>query len=555
MQAENDRVSLKIIETTDMHGNFFPYNFITRTPWGGSVARVTAFVDSVRNTSGEENTVLLDAGDILQGQPTVYYYNFIDTDSKHIASRIYDFLKYDAATIGNHDVETGHKVYDRWIAETSVPVLGANIIETSTGKPYLQPYKIINKNGVRIAVLGLITPAIPAWLPENLWSGLQFEDMEECAGKWIKIIKEQEKPDLIIGLFHSGNDYSRQTGNYHENASLQIAKTVPGFDIVFSGHDHRIFNKVVSNSDGDSVVVLKPANNANAVAMVEVTLSRDENGVRQKESVNGKIYPIDNISPSTRYMEEFSESYNTIDDFVSRQIGTATGDFCSKDAFFGPSSFIDLIHSLQLDITGADISFAAPLSQDAVIKSGPVRVSDMFNLYKYENLLYTMRMSGQEIKDYLEESYSIWIDDPKSGHLLLFSTDNHSFKNPSYNFDSAAGIIYTVDITKPKGERVKIISLSDGKPFDFDKDYSVAVNSYRGNGGGDLMTTGAQIPHSELPSRIISSTNQDLRFYMLKEIQKKGVLTPRTLNNWKFIPEDIAKPLIEKDKAILFKDK
>ena len=555
MQAENDRVSLKIIETTDMHGNFFPYNFITRTPWGGSVARVTAFVDSVRNTSGEENTVLLDAGDILQGQPTVYYYNFIDTDSKHIASRIYDFLKYDAATIGNHDVETGHKVYDRWIAETSVPVLGANIIETSTGKPYLQPYKIINKNGVRIAVLGLITPAIPAWLPENLWSGLQFEDMEECAGKWIKIIKEQEKPDLIIGLFHSGNDYSRQTGNYHENASLQIAKTVPGFDIVFSGHDHRIFNKVVANSDGDSVVVLNPANNANAVAMVEVTLSRDNNGVRQKESVNGKIYPIDNISPSTRYMEEFSESYNTIDDFVSRQIGTATGDFCSKDAFFGPSSFIDLIHSLQLDITGADISFAAPLSQDAVIKSGPVRVSDMFNLYKYENLLYTMRMSGQEIKDYLEESYSIWIDDPKSGHLLLFSTDNHSFKNPSYNFDSAAGIIYTVDITKPKGERVKIISLSDGKPFDFDKDYSVAVNSYRGNGGGDLMTTGAQIPHSELPSRIISSTDQDLRFYMLKEIQKKGVLTPRTLNNWKFIPEDIAKPLIEKDKAILFKDK
>ncbi|MDE6650781.1 MAG: bifunctional metallophosphatase/5'-nucleotidase, partial [Paramuribaculum sp.] len=552
---ENDKVSLKIIETTDVHGNFFPYNFITRTPWGGSVARVTAFVDSVRNTSGEENTVLLDAGDILQGQPTVYYYNFIDTDSKHIASRIYDFLKYDAATIGNHDVETGHKVYDRWIAETSVPVLGANIIKTSTGKPYLQPYKIINKNGVRIAVLGLITPAIPAWLPENLWSGLQFEDMEECAGKWIKIIKEQEKPDLIIGLFHSGNDYSRQTGNYHENASLQIAKTVPGFDIVFSGHDHRIFNKVVANSDGDSVVVLNPANNANAVAMVEVTLSRDKNGVRQKESVNGKIYPIDNISPSTRYMEEFSESYNTIDDFVSRQIGTATGDFCSKDAFFGPSSFIDLIHSLQLDITGADISFAAPLSQDAVIQSGPVRVSDMFNLYKYENLLYTMRMSGQEIKDYLEESYSIWIDDPESGHLLLFSTDNHSFKNPSYNFDSAAGIIYTVDITKPKGERVKIISLSDGKPFDFDKDYSVAVNSYRGNGGGDLMTKGAKIPHCELPSRIISSTDQDLRYYMLNEIRKKGVLAPDTINNWKFIPEDIAKPLIEKDKAILFKNK
>lgn len=557
MQADNNKVSLKIIETTDMHGNFFPYNFITRSPWGGSVARVTSFVDSVRNSAGEENVVLLDAGDILQGQPTVYYYNFIDTDTKHIASRIYDFLKYDAATIGNHDVETGHNVYDRWIADTSVPVLGANVIDTSTGKPYLQPYKIINKNGVRIAVLGLITPAIPAWLPENLWSGLQFEDMEQCAGKWIKIIKEQEKPDLIVGLFHSGNDYSRQTGDYHENASLQIAKTIPGFDIVFSGHDHRIFNKVVSNAEGDSVVVLNPANNANAIAMVNVEFSRDDKGDWKKETISGNIYPIENINPSSRYMTEFIDSYKTINEFVSRQIGTATGDFCSIDAFFGSSPFIDLIHRLQLDITGADISFAAPLSQDAVIKSGPVRVSDMFNLYKYENLLYTMRMSGQEIKDYLEESYSIWIDTPESEHLLLFSADNpnyHHFKNPSYNFDSAAGILYTVDITKPKGERVIIKSLADGKPFDLGKEYSVAVNSYRGNGGGDLMTKGAKIPHSELASRIISSTDQDLRYYMLNEIQKKGELKPDTLDNWKFIPEDIAKPLIEKDKAILSKN-
>ncbi|MDE6264675.1 MAG: 5'-nucleotidase C-terminal domain-containing protein [Paramuribaculum sp.] len=560
MQATDNKVHLRIIETTDVHGNFFPYNFITRSPWSGSMARAAAFIDSVRKESGAENVLLLDAGDILQGQPTVYYYNFIDTASTHIASRIYDFLSYDAATIGNHDVETGHAVYDRWIADTSVPVLGANVLKADSGEPYLTPYKIIEKNGVRIAVLGLLTPAIPAWLPENLWSGLRFEDMEESATKWIKIIKEKENPDLVIGLFHSGNDYSRQTGDYHENASQQIARTIPGFDIIFSGHDHQLFNKVIAGPEGKQVNVLNPANNANAIAMVDVVMAKDADGKWVKESASGNICRLDETEPSESFMKEFAESYKTIDEFVSREIGSATGDFTSKEAFFGPSPFIDLVHRLQLDITGADISFAAPLSFDAVIKAGPVRVSDMFNLYKYENLLYTMRMTGAEIKDYLEESYSIWIKDFDNEHLLLFasdkpSSDNCSFKYPSYNFDSAAGIIYTMDITKPKGERITILSMADGTPFHPDKNYSVAVNSYRGNGGGDLMTKGAKIPHDELPGRIINSTEQDLRYYMLKEVEKKGVLTPMTLDTWKFVPESIAAPLIAKDKAILFPDK
>lgn len=559
MQATDNKVHLRIIETTDVHGNFFPYNFITRSPWSGSMARAAAFIDSVRKDSGAENVLLLDAGDILQGQPTVYYYNFIDTASTHIASRIYDFLDYDAATIGNHDVETGHAVYDRWISDTSVPVLGANVLKADSDEPYLTPYKIIEKNGVRIAVLGLLTPAIPAWLPENLWSGLRFEDMEESAAKWIKIIKEKENPDLVIGLFHSGNDYSRQTGDYHENASQQIARTIPGFDIVFSGHDHQLFNKVVADPEGKQVNVLNPANNANAIAMVDVVMAKDADGKWVKESVSGNICRLDETEPSESFMKEFAESYKTIDEFVSREIGSATGDFTSKEAFFGPSPFIDLVHRLQLDITGADISFAAPLSFDAVIKAGPVRVSDMFNLYKYENLLYTMRMTGDEIKDYLEESYSIWIKDFDNEHLLLFasdkpSSDNCSFKYPSYNFDSAAGIIYTVDITKPKGERITILSMADGTPFHYDKNYSVAVNSYRGNGGGDLMTKGAKIPHDELPGRIINSTEQDLRYYMLKEVEKKGELTPMTLDTWKFVPEAVAAPLIAKDKAILFPD-
>ena len=558
----NTDVHIKILQTTDVHGNFFPYNFITRTPWKGSLARVASVIDSVRAAAGKENVVLIDNGDILQGQPTVYYYNFIDTVSPHIASRIYDFLQYDAATIGNHDVETGHHVYDRWIAQTSTPILGANVVRADSGEPYLTPYTVIERQGVKIAILGLLTPAIPAWLPENLWSGLRFEDMEECAEKWIKIIKEKESPDLIVGLFHSGYDYTRQTGDYHENASLQIAKNIPGFDVVFMGHDHQRFNKVVANASGDSVVVINPANNANAVAMVDVTLQKNADGKVALKHISGKLIDTEDIAPDAAFMNEFSGDYAKVDEFVSRPIGVAEGEFSSHDAFFGPSAFIDLVHRLQLDITGADISFAAPLSFDATIKKGSVRVSDMFSLYKYENLLYTMRMTGKEIKDYLEESYSIWIQNPSDAqsHLLLFASQNptasdNALKYPSYNFDSAAGIRYTVDVTKQKGQRVSIISMADGKPFDEDTEYKVAVNSYRGNGGGDLMTKGAGIAHEELPSRIITSTELDLRYYMLKEIERLGVIAPKTLDCWKFVPEDVVSPLISTDKAILFPDR
>lgn len=162
MSASTHTSSVRLLYTTDVHGNFFPTDYISMQAATGSMARVATAVDSIRKSEGSHNVVLLDNGDILQGQPTVYYYNYIDTTSRHIASEIYDFLDYDAATIGNHDIETGHNVYDRWRAETSTPVIAANVIDTTTGQPYFEPYRIINRGGMKIAVIGLLTPAIPA---------------------------------------------------------------------------------------------------------------------------------------------------------------------------------------------------------------------------------------------------------------------------------------------------------------------------------------------------------------------------------------------------------
>ena len=195
--AQEKVVKLKIVETSDVHGNYYPYNFITRHEWKGSLARIYSFVQKEREKY-KENLILLDNGDILQGQPTAYYYNYIDTVSPHLCSQMMNFMKYDAGNMGNHDVETGRAVFDRWIATCDFPVLGANIIDTSTGKPHLAPYKVLERDGVKIVVLGMITPAIPAWLSENLWKGLRFDDMEETARRRFTPCAKENQMEAII---------------------------------------------------------------------------------------------------------------------------------------------------------------------------------------------------------------------------------------------------------------------------------------------------------------------------------------------------------------------
>lgn len=554
--SQDGEVTLKLIETSDVHGCYFPYDFIRNKPTKGSLARVSSYVKEQREKY--ENVILMDNGDILQGQPVAYYYNYMDTVSEHVCAAMLNYMKYDVGTMGNHDVETGHAVYDRWVRQCHFPVLGANIVDNKTGKPYLPPYQVIEKEGVKIAILGMITPAIPSWLPEQLWSGLHFEDMEDCARKWVKIIREKENPDVLVGLFHAGPE-GNKLDNVVENGSGNVAKSVPGFDVVFMGHDHtRRYEKVV-NVEGDSVLLIDPANMSKVVSEVTFTIKKQDGKVVSKQ-VEGKLVNMDGYAPDADFLNIFSGAYETTMDFVSRNIGRIEHTISSKEAFFGPSAFVDLIHQLQLDITGADISFCAPLSAYAEIKKGDICVSDMFNLYKYENLLYTMKLTGKEIKDFLEMSYALWTNQMQSpdDHLMLLNEEDNGFgrfKNPSFNFDSAAGIIYTVDVTKPQGEKIRIERMANGEPFDLNKTYRVAVNSYRGNGGGDLLTKGAGIPKTELAKRIVYSTDKDLRYYLMKRIEEVKVLDPKPLNQWKFIPEEWTVPASKRDYDILFGEK
>jgi 2',3'-cyclic-nucleotide 2'-phosphodiesterase/3'-nucleotidase len=244
--------------------------------------------------------------------------------------------------------------------------------------------------------------------------------------------------------------------------------------------------------------------------------------------------------------------------FTNRPVGMLNSDIASRDAYFGPSAYVDMIHTLQLKASVADISFVAPLSFDAKIAKGVLNYQNLLDIYPYENQLNVIEMTGREIKNYLEYSYALWLNSNpvQNGHLLNLKTDSNSgrvrFQNPGYNFDSAAGIIYEVDITKPEGERLHILSRADGGAFNQDATYKVALTSYRASGGGYLLEKGAGIPKEQMEGRIVARL-ADIREILYAQLQTDGFIDAEKQNQWKFVPEKLATQLAEKDYKLMFR--
>ena len=560
-------VRLKVIETSDVHGHFFPYDFMERKPLKGTLVRANTYINKEREKFGKGNLLLIDNGDILQGQPCVYWSNYVMPEDENLAARVINYMQYDAETVGNHDIEPGHQVYDKWIREVRCPLLGANIVKAgSDGKADpkniyegLQPYSIHYIDGVKIAVIGMLTPAIPNWLNKSIWKGIEFEEMTSCAKKWIAYLKEVEQPDLIFGLFHSGKDGGIVTPDYEENATAAVAKEVPGFDIIFFGHDHQVHNEWITNKEGQQVLIIDPSCWAQNIAEAEIELTY-ENGKLTKKDIKGEIVSVRDEEIDEQMMSHFQKDIDAVKAYVSEKIGRFETAIHTRESFFGNAAFTDLIHNLQLQITKADISFNAPLSFNTTINAGDVTMADMFKLYRFENLLFVLRMTGEEIRKHLEYSYDMWTNTMTSpeDHALRLNTNykedqqRAGFQYYTFNFDSACGIDYEVDLTKPDGEKVRILQMSNGEPFDEKKWYKVAMNSYRANGGGELLTLGAGIPQDSLDSRVVFHTDRDQRHYLTEEIRRMGTLDPKPNSNWKFVPEDWTKPALERDRQLLF---
>ena len=568
MSGKTKTVKLKVIETSDVHGHFFPWDFMEGRPIKGTLTRANTYINRQREAYGRDHLLLIDNGDILQGQPCVYWSNYVMPDNENLAAQVINYMQYDAETVGNHDIEPGHKVYDKWIREVRCPVLGANIVgeQYKDAAPHpkniytgLQPYSVHHVDGVKIVVLGLLTPAIPNWLNKSIWKGIEFEEMVSCARKWIKYIQDNEKPDLIFGLFHSGLNGGIKTAEYEEDATESVAREVPGFDVIFFGHDHMVHNQWVTNRDGGQVLCLDPSCYVSNVAEAEITLTYKKGKLIRKD-IKGEIVSVLDEEIDQQMLQHFQPKIDEVKQYVSRKIGRFEHPIYTRESFFGNSAFTDLIHQLQLQISGAEISFNAPLAFNTIIKAGDVTQADMFKLYRFENLMFVLRMTGEEVRKHLEFSYDMWTNTmtSPSDHALRLndaSTEDQQrtgFQYYTFNFDSAAGIDYEVDLTKPDGQKVRILRMSNGEPFDEQKWYKVVMNSYRANGGGELLTRGAGIPQDSLESRVIFHTDMDQRHYLTKEIQRMGTIDPQPNHNWRFVPEEWVKPALERDRKQLF---
>ena len=498
--------TITFLETTDTHGRYDEF------------ANDAYIIKQMKAQLGDR-LILLDNGDDLQG--TVFQYcSNQDIQHPNLTSEFLNFFPYDVATVGNHDIEAGRNVFDRVYSEAKMPILAANVIDETTGDPYFTPYIILERDGYKIAVLGLLTPYVVTWVPDRLRPGLRFENLENAAVKWLKTIQEKEKPDLMVGLFHSGYEPAVQNlPTDHplgrENATKWVAENIPGFDIIFYGHDHRARAEKLVNTAGDTVCVLNSGNRAQGLAIAEVTLKKG-----QKPQIDIELMATDGAEKDADFIAMVQPYLDRAEAYQNREVAQLPVSISSNDAFKGPSLWVDEIHRCQFETVEAegvhaDISMAAPLSGGKTIEAGILKVKDFFTWYPFENSLAVMALTGKEVKDFLEYAYEM--------------------KNPIYNFDSGAGLIYEVTDKNPMGERIHIVSMADGTPFDTEKTYNVVMNSYRSMGGGNHLINGIGWAQEEIKDHVVWQSDRDLRSIFIDWATKKGTLDDKPLSNWKIM--------------------
>ena len=531
---------LTVLSTNDVHGAWFDSSY-AGSGAKPSLLAVNYYVDSIRRAEGRRNVLLLDAGDCLQGDHAAYYYNYVDTASEHLFSRIASYMKYDAICLGNHDIETGHAVYDRVASELAsrgIPFMSGNAIRTSDSMPYFPLYKVFRRGGFKVLVLGYNNPNIAAWLDESLWRGMRFESLVPLVQKDVDRLGEIIKPDVVIACVHSGT--GKGDGSILEDQALDLFRSLRGVDLILGGHDHRPLAK-----GEDSIALINAGSKARYIGLSRIEAQKG------KKKISAELLKVDADKADSAMRRAFSADYEKVKAFTNKEIGVLTTDLRTREAYSGMCPYLNLLHSVQLRYSGADISFAAPLTYDGTIRAGVLTYNDLFTIYPFENTLVSIKLRGCEIKAYLEYSYSLMLGPAGSPHALAL--DGRSFANPSYNFDSAAGLRYIVDLSRPAGFRVKIISLADGSPFDMQAEYSVAMTSYRANGGGDLLTKGAGIPKEELQGRI-NGRFPEIRECLKSYIQENAALDPALfsgseLGEWKFVSKEKA---LQADLRLLF---
>ncbi|MFF4701703.1 bifunctional metallophosphatase/5'-nucleotidase [Streptomyces sp. NPDC001288] len=541
------RYSLTVMGTTDLHGNVFNWDYFKDAEYTDAkgnamgLARVSTLVNQVREEKGRRNTLLLDAGDTIQGTPLTYYYAKVDPITAkggpvHPMAQAMNAIGYDAAALGNHEFNYGIETLRRFEEQLRFPLLGANAVDAKTLKPAFPPYfvKKFHVPGappVKVAVLGLTNPGIAIWDKAYVQGRLAFPGLEEQAAKWVPRLKALGA-DVVVVSAHSGTSGTSSYGDqvpYVENAAANVARRVPGIDAILVGHAHVEIPelKVVNETTGRTVVLSEPLCWAERLTVFDIELVFAR-GRWEVESVAASLRNSNTVADDPKITRLLRDEHAKVVAYVNQVVGSATETLTTVEARYRDAPIIDLITKVQEDVVKAALAGteyaalpvlaqASPFSRTSQIPAGEVTVRDLSGLYVYDNTLVAKVMTGAQIRAYLEYSAEYFAQTAAGAPVDVEKLTNAGGR-PDYNYDYVSGLRYEIDIAQPAGSRIRNLT-REGAALDDTARFVLAVNNYRANGGGAF-------PHVASAQEVWSESTE-IRTRIAEWVTAKGVLDPR----------------------------
>jgi 2',3'-cyclic-nucleotide 2'-phosphodiesterase (5'-nucleotidase family) len=523
------RAHVVILGTTDMHGRVFPIDYYTNKYDNVGITKVATLVKEARKT--DPDLLLVDSGDTIQGTPLEYFHNKKNNAPPDPMMLAMNALHYDSMAVGNHEYNFGLKVLEKARSEAKFPWLSANTYNKGSSTTHYTPYIVKEVQGVRIGVLGLTTPGIPNWENVPNYQGLEFHETISEAKKWVPILRQKEKVDVVVITMHMGIEEDLRTGTPNpaqvpnENAAIAIARQVPGIDVILMGHTHRDVPSLVVNG-----VLLTQANRwASHVARIDLYLEKPK-GEAIAPSVHwhviaesARTIPVTEKTAIDPEIAELGKPYDKeTQDWLSRAIGESAAELTARDGRFKDTAIIDLIQRVQLEAGHADVSMAAAFNLSARIPKGQVTVRDIAGLYEYENTLVTLELTGQQLKDALEHS-ARYFREYQPGKTLDQLVDQ---RIPGYNFDIAEGVTYEIDLRKPYGQRIQNLKFK-GQTLSPAQKLRVVTNNYRVNGGGGFTM------FKDAP--VIYRSSEEVRELIIDWVERNKNIPTEANNNWRIV--------------------
>ena len=519
-----DRVQITILGTTDLHGNINPIDYYTNKADNRGLAKVATLIKRVRKE--HPNVLLIDSGDTIQGSPLASFHSRKNNQPPDPMMLVMNALNYDAMAVGNHEYNFGLKVLEKARGEANFPWLSANTYDIAKKQPHYKPYIVKEVAGVRIGILGLTTPGVPNWDNPPNYAGLEFHEPVSEARKWVAVLRDQEKADVVVIAMHMGVGEDLRTGEVnpgqvaHENEAISIAKEVAGVDVIFMGHTHRDVPSLYING-----VLLTQANHwGKHLARADVYLQKNIAGGWRLYAKSARTLPADDRVEPDPEVTKLAEPYdNETQGWLAKVIGQSAEELTAKEARFRDTAILDLIQKVQLEAGKADVSMVASFNAEARIAKGPVSVRDIAGLYVYENTLAVLEVTGQQLKDALEHSakyFKTYVPGKPAADLI-------DEKIPAYNFDIAEGVTYELDISKPIGQRIQNLRFR-GQPLSPTRKLRLATNNYRVNGGGGYTM------YKNAP--VVYRSSEEIRELIIDWLERNKTVPVKPSNNWRLVP-------------------